>query len=197
MIDPTEVEPAPIDRIAAVPRVPAIYALCGGRGGGAHVAYVGTAANLRRRIEQHLEHRNSSVSTGVAVASLNPALVTEVRWWSDPPFAERAALHAAEVLAFDILDPALRSRGPVSTEARSRASQPEYRERVGALLSSPPSGRLMLPTLEDALGRIAALERQVSDLMARQALLDERRAVPEPDTEPPLRLTSGEGAVGE
>ena len=69
-----------------LPKVPAVYALYGGRGRGSYVAYVGQAVKLRVRIEQHLVRRDSSVVTGVAAVSLNPDHVTEVRWWVHPEF---------------------------------------------------------------------------------------------------------------
>jgi hypothetical protein len=42
---------------------------------------------------------------------LNPDYVTELRWWEHPDFAERYVLEAAELVAYDMLNPALRSRG--------------------------------------------------------------------------------------
>ena len=61
--------------VSELPTVPAVYALCGGRGHGLYVAYVGIAEILRRRIRQHLVTRDSSVTTGASLASLNPDLI--------------------------------------------------------------------------------------------------------------------------
>jgi len=46
-------------------------------------AWVGT---LDRRVHQHLVLRNSSVVTGVTVASLNPEHIRDVWWWESPEF---------------------------------------------------------------------------------------------------------------
>ena len=108
------------DLVRAVKSIPSnagIYALYGGTGS-VFVAYVGTADNLRRRLNQHLVLRNSSVTAGTSIVSLQPDLIREVRWWTDPDFQEDStALLAAELIAFEILEPALRSRGSVTRAA--------------------------------------------------------------------------------
>jgi hypothetical protein len=136
----------------------------GGRGQGLYVAYVGVTDKLRRRVEQHLEHRNSSVTTDVAAVGLNPDNVTELRWWVDPRFANQITREAAELVAFEVLDPALRSRGRIQTQARHLADDDEFRDRMRRLLAGEPAGRLLLPTLQQALDRIADLERRLAAL---------------------------------
>ena len=59
-----------------MPRVPAVYAMYGGRNQ-KYVAYVGIGANLRRRIHQHLIGRDSSVATGTSASGINPDYITE------------------------------------------------------------------------------------------------------------------------
>jgi excinuclease UvrABC nuclease subunit len=61
-----------------LPNRPAVYAMYGGYGSNLHVAYVGIAGHLKRRLEQHLIRRDSSVTTGTSVVSLNPELVTKL-----------------------------------------------------------------------------------------------------------------------
>ncbi len=87
--------------ISDLPSQPAVYALYGGRGRGLHVAYVGSARDLRNRVTQHLIRRDSSITTGVTVAMLNADHVTQVRWWEHPSFADETHLLAAELLAFE------------------------------------------------------------------------------------------------
>ena len=99
-----------VQHINHLPSVPAVYALYGGHGAHRYVGYVGISDNLKRRINHHLVQRSSSVVTGVAVASLNPDLVTEVEWWEDKSFGKTLRLAAAELVAFEILNPVLRSR---------------------------------------------------------------------------------------
>ncbi len=153
--------------ISDLPSRPAVYALYGGRGRGLHVAYVGMARDLRARITQHLIRRDSSISTGATVVTLNAALVTQVRWWEYPRFAEEAYLLAAELVAFDTLDPVLRSRGQPQEQARQLYTNPEFYSQMRAAFAGEPTGQLTLPTLQDALERIAALEERLNALEAQ------------------------------
>jgi hypothetical protein len=150
--------------ISELPNVPAVYAMCGGRNRGLHTAYVGLADALRRRVFQHLVKRDSSVSTGTSAASLNPDYVTQVLWWEHPSFTERHVLEAAELIAFDVLNPALRSRGGIQEKAKQLSQDLEFRNRMRPLFSGEPHGLLVLPTLQDALERIVALEERVVEL---------------------------------
>jgi len=153
--------------IADLPGRPAVYALYGGRGRGLHVAYIGSARDLRTRITQHLIRRDSSITTGTTVAMLNADLVTQVRWWEDGAFADEPHLLAAELIAFETLEPALRSRGQPQEQARQLAADPVFAVQMRALFTGEPSGRLTLPTLQDALERIASLEERLNALEAR------------------------------
>lgn len=152
--------------IADLPGRPAVYALYGGRGRGLHVAYVGSARDLRTRITQHLIRRDSSITTGTTVAMLNADLVTQVRWWDDGAFADESCLLAAELIAFETLEPALRSRGQPQEQARKLAADPAFSAQMRALFAGEPTGRLTLPSLQDALERIAALEERLNTLEA-------------------------------
>ncbi len=91
----------------------------GGQGSGLYVAYVGIGGNLRQRIQQHLIGRNSSVTTGTSAVVLNTEYVTQVRWWEHPEFGSDDARQAAELVAFEVLDPTLRSRGSISEGAKT------------------------------------------------------------------------------
>jgi hypothetical protein len=156
-----------IERISLLPKIPAVYALYGGRGQGLYVAYVGVADRLRNRIEQHLVMRTSSVTRGDVATGLNPEQVTERRWWSDDSFVERPRLEAAELVAFDVLNPVLRSRGRIEEQARAYYGDPAIHQYLQTLFVGPSTGRLILPTLQDALDRIASLQRQIEVLAQR------------------------------
>jgi hypothetical protein len=153
-----------VDRVSLLPDAPAVYALYGGQGRALHVAYVGVADKLRLRAEQHLVRHSSSVTTGSSAAGLNPEHITELRWWADPSFKKRPALLAAELVAFEVLDPALRSLGKVPKQADQLLSDRTFHEEKCALFRGPPAGRLLLPRLQDALDRIAMLEQRLDDL---------------------------------
>ncbi|HXY51476.1 MAG TPA: hypothetical protein VEI01_18655 [Terriglobales bacterium] len=100
----------------------ALYALYGGAGRRLYVAYVGIADSLKRRATQHLLNRDSSVATGTSAVGINPDYVTAIRWWEHRQFSKRAALEAAELVAFDVLNPALRNRKPDTRAAHIAAT---------------------------------------------------------------------------
>lgn len=150
--------------IAELPNVAAVYAMYGGNRQNLYVAYVGIADVLKRRVGQHLVRRDSSVVTGASAVSLNPDLVTEVRWWEHPEFAERRILQAAELVAFDVLEPALRSRGGITTEAKQLYADEKFNKRMKALFTGYATGQLVISTLQSALERISQLEQRVISL---------------------------------
>jgi hypothetical protein len=156
-----------VETISGLPNVPAVYALFGGRDGHRSVAYVGVADKLKQRITQHLLRRDSSVVTGVAVVSLNPDLVSQVAWWEHPSFTDRICLEAAELVAFDVLEPTLRSRGASQANAGRRSADAAFAAQMRAVFSGEPTGTLAMPTLQGALERIAALELRLAALETR------------------------------
>jgi hypothetical protein len=153
-----------LERLADVPRRPALYAMHGGRAGNAWVAYVGIAGNLRQRLVQHFERRDSSVVTGASAVGLNVDAVTYVDWWEHASFDDRTHLRAAEVIAFRLLDPALRSRGGITKEAEELAGTARFSAKVERLLSAGPSGRYVRVSLDDLAVRVVALEERIARL---------------------------------
>ena len=161
---------AEVKRVAslgALPRVPAVYCLYGGKGRDVHAAYIGVADSLKQRIGQHLVNRDSSISTGTSAVGLRPEYVTEVRWWENPDFSSRDALLAAELVAYDVLKPALRSRGRIQQSALRLYENAEFRLRIDRLFREGPSGMLVVPTLLEALDRIEAVEQRLNALERR------------------------------
>ncbi len=150
--------------VAELPSVPGVYGLHGGRTRATYFAYVGRTSNLRSRIEQHLIRRDSSIATGTSAVGLNPDHVKEVSWWTHPDFRDRINLEAAELIAFEVFNPALRSRGGMRSEAVALSRNPAFRQAMRSLFSEEPEGRLRPRTLEDAFVSISELERRVSDL---------------------------------
>ena len=123
--------------LAAAPATPGIYVLYGSRGAKPYPAYVGIAGDLRDRLRQHFVLRDSSVTTAVGAAGLNPDYVSEIRWWVSDQFKERDALEAAELVAFDISEPTLSSRGHVKDSARMLRASPGFDAREDATRRSP------------------------------------------------------------
>lgn len=153
-----------VTSIGALPRLPAVYCLYGGRGRDIHAAYIGVADSLKQRIVQHLVNRDSSISTGTTAVGLRPEYVSEIRWWENPDFSSRDVLLAAELVAFDVLEPALRSRGGIQQAAYRLYEDKVFRERMIERFLGTPSGVLIVPTLQEALNRIDALEQRMSEL---------------------------------
>lgn len=150
--------------MSEVPNVPAVYAMYGGQGRSSYVAYVGLAGNLRQRLGQHLVTRDSSIVTGVSAASLNPDLVTKVQWWEHADFEQRAVLECAELVAFDVIEPVLRSRGAITERAKRLYADATFNEQMRAMFEGTPTGGLVIHSLQHALERIAELERRVKTL---------------------------------
>jgi len=158
-----------ISDISELPRMPAVYALYGGEGKSRYVAYVGIATKLKQRIKQHLVRRSSSVVAGKDATMLNPEFVTEINWWEYPKFTEQDDLEAAELVAFDVLQPALRSRGAVTARAQALYDDAGFSDATRKLFAGSPAGKLVLPTLPEAIRRIVALERRIVALETQLA----------------------------
>jgi hypothetical protein len=153
-----------INSVKEVPNAPAVYAMYGGQGRSAYVAYIGLAGKVRQRLSQHLIWRDSSIVTGISAASINPDLVTKVQWWEHTDFGQRAVLEAAELVAFDVLEPVLRSRGAITERARLLYADAAFHEQMRAMFEGAPTGVLTIHTLQHALERIRELERRVEAL---------------------------------
>ena len=84
------------------------------------------------------------------------------------PVCGKVFRFAAERVAFDVLEPALRSRGRVSSSAELRASESQFRADMEALFTEDRlAGRLLLPTLETVLQRIAHIEERLAVLESK------------------------------
>jgi hypothetical protein len=147
-----------------VPKLPGLYAMYGGLWPRAWVAYVGQAGNIAQRLAQHLDRRSSSVATGTSAVGLNVDHVAYVAWWLHASFTNETHRLAAELVAFRVLDPALRSRGGIRQSAIDLSEDPAFAEDIEALLRGEPSGRYQPPALQDVADRVAELEARVKEL---------------------------------
>jgi hypothetical protein len=157
-----------------VPRIPAIYAMHGGEPPRTWVAYVGMAGEIQGRLIQHFVRRDSSVVTRSSAVGVNIDFVRHVEWWEHPAFQDGDRLHAAELIAFEVLDPALRSRGNPRRAAVLLSQEPEFRITMEPLFKGPPAGRLTLPMLWDTAAHLQKLEGRVEELEARVRDLETR-----------------------
>lgn len=156
--------------ISDLPSCPALYVLFGGTGKRKYAAYVGIADSLKRRPAQHLLNRDSSVATGTAAVGINPDYVTEIQWWEHRRFSNRAALEAAELVAFDIFDPALRSRKPVSKAALQLYKGITFMKEMQKLLGNDPMGSVSLPSLDKVARRLFRVENRLEEIEKRLKL---------------------------
>jgi len=147
-----------------LPNVPAVYALYSGGKRTSYVAYVGIAGKLKGRISQHLIRRDSSVATGTSAVNLNPDYVTRISWWEHPEFDKTVYLKAAEMVAFEILNPALRSRGATDNAGVELFKDKKFRKQFTTLFESEPTGSIGFPSLSDAIERISNLESKVHEI---------------------------------
>jgi hypothetical protein len=90
-----------------------------------------------------------------------------VEWWQDQRFTEIDILEAAELVAFDVLNPVLRSRGTVSEKARKLYDDPHVQGEFRSLFAGPPSGTLRIDSLPDLATRLSDLEARVKDIERR------------------------------
>ena len=144
--------------------IPAAYALYAGGKGPTYVAYVGITGRLKERIIEHLIRRDSSVTKATAAVNLKPDYVTKLRWWEHSDFNNPTMLKAAEVVAFDVLNPVLNSRGRIDNAARDLLSKKTFVNKMRKLFESDSNGRIDFYSLTDAMDRIKALERRLDEL---------------------------------
>jgi hypothetical protein len=91
------------------------------------LARVGMGEKLRKRIRQHLVLRDSSATTDSGAVRLHPDYVSAVAWWEHASFADALSLAAAELVAFDVLEPRMRSRGGITEAAQAKAAETAFR----------------------------------------------------------------------
>jgi len=96
--------------------------------------------------------------------SLRPEFITEVRWWAIQEFAERDVLGAAELIAFGVFEPVLRSRGQITKAAKQLSERTEFRDRMTAVFTGMPAGNLILLSFQDALRKLDEFERRIATL---------------------------------
>ena len=113
------------------------------------------------------------MTTGVAAACLNPDVVGKVCWWESDYFTDAGALKACEIIAFDLLNPTLRSRGGVETTTQRYLGDRGFTSEMRKVISGSPSGPLILRNLEDALERLDHHEELISRLESRISQLEE------------------------
>src|SRR5262249_39080788 len=111
--------------ISNIPNKPGPYFLEDFNG---NKSYVGISRTLRARLDQHFNRRDSSVTTGVAAASINPDRIRCAKRWLDPRFKDQTWREAAELVAFERFQPTLRSRGGITDAARKMIESANFKD---------------------------------------------------------------------
>jgi uncharacterized small protein (DUF1192 family) len=95
---------------------------------------------------------------------LNPELVRGVEWWTHDLLSDPVTLEAAEMVAFDVLDPTLRSQGHHSAPAQTLYSMSEFKKNFRKVFSGAPTGTLTIETVAELSGRVGELETRIAKL---------------------------------
>jgi hypothetical protein len=113
-------------------------------------------------------------SPGSSAVGVNIDLISHVDWWEHPDFTDDDHRHAAEMIAFDVLDPALRSRGNPRKSAKRLSEDAAFREEMVVLFHGPPTGRFLPPRIGDLAAELRDLTKRVAAIEADlQRLLGE------------------------
>ena len=151
---------------AQIPQESGIYAMYGRRKN--DVAYVGLGGDLKRRIQNHMIRRDSSAVTGVSATVLNPDKVSRICWWLHDSFEDPVRLEAAEIVAFRVLNPSLRSQGRNIDRAEAILNSDErFRSEMECLFRSEPNGVYHPPTFDNLMKWAQEIERRVAQLESR------------------------------
>ena len=152
------------DETKHLPQFPGIYGFKGPNDTQGAYSYIGLSNKLRERVSQHLLKRDSNVSTDTSAVSLNPDKISECHWWIHETFGEREYLEAAELIAFEIFNPILVSRGTPSSSVLEISKDQDFRKQMKELFSNVPSGYIIFYDLSWAVSKIKELENEILEL---------------------------------
>jgi hypothetical protein len=79
-------------------------------------------------------------------------------------FELKTNLLAAEIIAFKVLNPALRSRGKPSTSAQMICEQREFKAEIIALFAGRPAGTYMPKNLDNLSAIVIELSKRLDKL---------------------------------
>ena len=150
-----------IQTISSLPNLPSIYAIYAKNP--KVPVYIGQTTKLKDRITQHLVRRDSSIVTGASGYSLDPDYVKRITWWEHHLLTSPSILTAVELIAFEILDPIIRSQGN-KKQAGQMLKNKDFVNEMRQLFKGEPSGEFTIIDLAQALQRIVELEDRIRQL---------------------------------
>jgi hypothetical protein len=98
---------------------------------------------------------------------LNPDQITSLSWWVHPDFDETVKLKAAEIVAFEIQNPALRSRAGADNAGLTMLADKDFHGKMKMLFKGNPSGIVEFASLADALTAVRNLKIRIEKLEER------------------------------
>jgi hypothetical protein len=116
-----------------------------------------------RSCRRHDIRRDSSVVAAAAV-HLDLDYIRYVEWWEHEHFNDDTTRQAAELVAFDVLQPALRSRGMAPLAAQELYSDPDRHAELEQVFRAEPTGRFFHARLPDVARQVHALEARIAAL---------------------------------
>jgi hypothetical protein len=121
------------------------------------------ARDLHARLSQHFIRQDSSIVAAAAVR-LDLEYVRYVEWWEHEDFGDESKRHAAELVAFDVFEPVLRSRGNPTRPAVELYGDPAFGDTFERFFRGEPAGRMFHARLPDLARRLYELEARVRAL---------------------------------
>jgi len=128
------------------------------------VVYVGMTGRLRDRLRQHFILEESSATTRPNSVRLNVDKIKGAVWWEHPRFVEKVDRTAAELIAFDVFSPVLRSQDSTNQAAKELSQDAAFRAEMTELFEGPPSGQYSPVNLDNLHHRINSLEGRLKEL---------------------------------
>ena len=101
----------------------------------------------------HASVKNVSTNTPTRYAQKSPKLNADCGPAAHLDFEKQEVLEAAELVAIDVLEPALRSRGGITDRSKQLWADEGFRKQMAALFKGDPSGRLVMRNIAAASNR--------------------------------------------
>lgn len=147
-----------VSNINNLPSVPAVYLMYEGK----DVIYAGVSKSLKARILQHLIRRDSSITTGASAVSINPDYLDKIVWYQYDSFEDKITREAAEIIAFDVFKPVIKSRGKVNNASKELSLNEDFKKEITNLFDKGISGYLKIENFETVLYKVSKLEEKIN-----------------------------------
>jgi hypothetical protein len=150
-----------------VPELPAVFVAFAHKGGVERVVHIGVASNVHKALSTLLEKQTRDFLAGG-----NSSQFSEVRWWLHDDFHDPVVLEAAGLVALDAFDRKVHKRPQINPAAWKLHNEATFCIRMASEFSGKAHGRLVVPSLAQALRRLSAVEQRLRQLENRlQALV--------------------------